>query len=370
MKLGDTLKSFGFKPTRADPDVWIKLLAEGSHYEYIASHVDDIIIASKDPMKYIKMLEKIYPLRNIDTDPEYYLGNNMKRDGSTIKVSLEKYVKEIIRKFEKKHGTLRKESVPHSANDHPELDDSPLLNSDGITDYQSLIGVCQWISVSARMDITYAVSSLSRFSSKPREGHLRRALKIIGYLKKYPRKGYVIDAKAPIENLTFTKVEADFGNQYDMSEEMDDKLPEPIMKEIDTNIFVDSNHGHDLVTGKSVTGVIVFAGRTPVKYFSKRQSSVQTSTFGAEFISLKRAVEEAITIQYYLRSMGVLITKPTIIYGDNMSAIRNTIDPGSPLKRKYLALAYHFCREHFNAGTVDIRKIDTKDNIYERTFDK
>ena len=163
--------------------------------------------------------------------------------------------------------------------------------------------------------------------------------------------------------MEFKDTIPDFGNQYDMKEMVDDKVPTDLIKELAITIFVDSNHGHDLVTGRSVIGVIIFVGRTPVKYYSKRQASVQTSTFGAEFVSLKRAVEEAVIMRYYLRSMGVKVTKQTVVYGDNLSAIRNTIDPGSPLKKKYLALAYHFCREHFGAGIVAIRKIDTKHNI-------
>ena len=67
--------------------------------------------------------------------------------------------------------------------------------------------------------------------------------------------------------------------------------------------------------------------------------------------------------------MGVRVTKPSVIYGDNLSAITNTINPGSALKKKYLALAYHFCRENYSAGIVDIRKIDTKDN-YADAFTK
>jgi len=135
-----------------------------------------------------------------------------------------------------------------------------------------------------------------------------------------------------------------------------------LMKELAVNIFVDSNHGHDRLTGRSITGLISFVGRTPIYYMSKRQSSVQTPTFGAEFVALKKAVEEAITLRYYLRSMGIKVTKPSIIYGDNLSAITNAINPGSALKKKYLALSYHFCREYYSAGIVDIRKIDTKDN--------
>ena len=94
------------------------------------------------------------------------------------------------------------------------------------------------------------------------------------------------------------------------------------MKELQISIFVDSNHGHDKITGKSVTGIIVFVGRTPIYWESKRQSSVQTSIFGAEFISMKKAVEEAVTTRYYLRSMGVKVSKPSIIYADNLSAIK------------------------------------------------
>ena len=365
LQLGDTLTSLGFIPSRADPDLWIKLSDDKLHYEYIATHVDDIMIASKDPMKYINILKQKYPLRNVEINPEYYLGNNIEKTNyGTIRISQEKYIKEAIRRFEQKHGTLRKENIPHAADDHPENDDSPIMNEDGITDFQQIIGVCQWIAISSRMDIAFAVSSLSRFAAKPRQGHFKRTLKTLGYLKKYPKKGYVIDPRPTIENLEYQDIVPDFGNQYEkIEEELDERLPDVKMEELPVVIFVDSNHGHDLVTGKSITGIIVFVGRTPITYVSKRQSTVQTSTFGAEFVSLKRAVEEAITIRYYLRSMGVRVQKPTIIYGDNMSAIKNSTMPSSPLKKKYLALAYHFCREHFGSGIVSIRKIDTKHNI-------
>ena len=67
--------------------------------------------------------------------------------------------------------------------------------------------------------------------------------------------------------------------------------------------------------------------------------------------------------------MGVHVSKPTVIYGDYLSAITNTVNLGSQLKKKYLALAYHFCRENFGARIVQIRKIDRKDN-YADPFTK
>ena len=101
---------------------------------------------------------------------------------------LEKYIKEVIRKFEADNKEIRKENVPYSPGDHPEMDYRPKLNEEGIKKYQSIIRICQWISVAELMDITFAVSSLSRFSSAPRELQLKKTIKILGYLKKYYKK--------------------------------------------------------------------------------------------------------------------------------------------------------------------------------------
>ena len=67
--------------------------------------------------------------------------------------------------------------------------------------------------------------------------------------------------------------------------------------------------------------------------------------------------------------MGVSVLKPSIIYSNNLIAIINSTDPSSPLKKKYLTLSYHFCREHFSTGIVNVWKIDGKDN-YADPFTK
>ena len=292
------------------------------------------------------------------------------RENKTIKISNYKYINEVLKRYESQHGELRKEKIPIVNKDHPELDDTELLDDDGRRQYQSNIGIAQWIDTAGRMDIVFAVSSLSRFNANPRHGHLKRTIKLFGFLKKYPKRGYIVDPRPPKVNVEYNEIIPDFGNQYpEFQEEIDDKLPIALMKELQTTIFVDADHGHDKVTGRSITGIIVLVGRTPICYAAKRQGAVQTATFGAEFVGLKKAVEEAVTMRYYLRSMGVKISKPTIIYGDNLSSITNVINPGSQLKKKFLALSYHFCREHFSAGIVSIRKIDGKDNFAD-IFDK
>ena len=121
-------------------------------------------------------------------------------------------------------------------------------------------------------------------------------------------------------------IEHDFGTQYHyFKKEIDPRFPEPKVDELKISIFCDANHGHDKVTGRSITGIIAFVGSTPILWESKRQNSVQISTYGAEFTALKRAVEHAIVIRYHLRSMGIKVSKPSYVYVNNRATTHNTV---------------------------------------------
>jgi hypothetical protein len=91
----------------------------------------------------------------------------------------------------------------------------------------------------------------------------------------------------------------DVGGQYHyFKEDIDPRFPSPLQKEFEVNKLCDSDHGHDKVTGRSITGIINFVGSTPIFWDSKRQNCVQTSTFGAEFTALKQPVEKVVMICY------------------------------------------------------------------------
>jgi hypothetical protein len=64
----------GYSPTKADPDLWI--IDKGTHYEYIARYVDDIIAFGKDPLSTINEVKRDYILKGIGK-PEYYLGGDV-----------------------------------------------------------------------------------------------------------------------------------------------------------------------------------------------------------------------------------------------------------------------------------------------------
>ena len=115
------------------------------------------------------------------------------------------------------------------------------------------------------------------------------------------------------------------------------------------------------MTDKSITDSLRFIGGMLITWYSKWQSSIIISTFGAEFISLKQTIEEAVAYRYYCRSFGMIFSKPIVIYEDNMSVILNSTQLESILNHKCIALSYHFyCKQ-----VAEVTHILTKLNLVD-----
>jgi len=67
--LSGILRQLKFKPSKADPDLWIKDCE--THYEYIACYVDDVIVFSKNPKEIMEELKRTYVMKG-DGKPQYY----------------------------------------------------------------------------------------------------------------------------------------------------------------------------------------------------------------------------------------------------------------------------------------------------------
>ena len=61
-------------------------------------------------------------------------------------------------------------------------------------------------------------------------------------------------------------------------------------------MYVDANLMHDLLSGKSVTGILHLLNKTPIDWYSKKQGTVKTATFGSEFVAARTAVEQIIDL--------------------------------------------------------------------------
>jgi Reverse transcriptase (RNA-dependent DNA polymerase) len=364
----DTIRGLKFLPTRYDKDVWYRVSEDKQCYEYICTHSDDFMIASKKPELVMQGLKEIYAIKS-EGPPDYYLGNDYKKDKKDRWCfGCKKYITESVTRIEKMFGTLAKTTIPMSVNDHPETDDTTLLSDDEHRKYQMLIGMLNWVVTIGRFDVAHATMSLSRFSASPRKGHLERALKVFGYLKRRPNRRIAVDSSDPIFNGFEDEFAKDYvtilGEDYpEATEEVDQNLPTPLVDEMTISAFVDSDHAHDKVTRRSVTGLIIFVGRTPIFYMSKRQGAIETSTYGAEFCAMRVAVEELCAVRYMLRSMGVKVEHASYLFGDNLGVVQNATIKDSLLKKKHVAISYHKVREAAASGIVHPLKVDGRYNF-------
>jgi hypothetical protein len=105
-------------------------------------------------------------------------------------------------------------------------------------------------------------------------------------------------------------------------------------------VYVDAHHAPDLVTRRSITGILVMINNSPIRWISKRQNTVETSTYGSELVASRVATELILEIRYMLRSLGLALDGPELMLGDNMSVVLNTAVASSILKKQHNAIAY------------------------------
>ena len=132
---------------------------------------------------------------------------------------------------------------------------------------------------------------MSSHLALPREENLAQVFHIFAYLKKHHNSALVFDLSYPDVNIdTFPK--HDWKKLYgDVKEPMPPDMPEPLVKDLVMRCFVDTNHAGEKLTRRSCSGFIIFLQRAPTCYCSKRQNTVETSTFGSEFMAMKLACE-------------------------------------------------------------------------------
>ena len=188
-------------------------------------------------------------------------------------------------------------------------------------------------------------------------------LRVFGYLKAFSKGRTVFDPSPP-ELSNFTFANHDWDNLYVGSEEaIDPDQPKPLNeKELDILLFVDASNGSDKDTMKSVTAYHVLLGQTVVQTYSKRQNTIETSTYGSELVASKIAVEAALAMRQKLRMLGIKVSKPTTILCDNQSVVYNMTLPSSTLKKKHHLLSWNKCREAVAIEAVRFAHIGSKWN--------
>jgi hypothetical protein len=198
----------------------------------------------------------------------------------------------------------------------------------------------------------------------PREGHLKAVERILSYLKTFPKGRVIIDTSHPDHSMYPVEDHSNWMEFYlNASEEISKDLPPEKGPRLRMTVYVDADHSHDLVIRRSITGILVMLNNTPIRWVSKRQKTVETSTYGSELVASRITTEIILEVRYMLRTLGVALDGPALMLGDNMSVVLNTTFPSSMLKKKHNAIVYYQVREAIAARIMRFAYIKSEENV-------
>jgi hypothetical protein len=183
--------------------------------------------------------------------------------------------------------------------------------------------------LATRPDLSFAVSSLSRFQADPGVEHWKSLLHVIGYIKNTIDYGLTYSRDAELTPLAY--VDADYGGCRD--------------------------------TRRSTSGYVFTMAGGPVTWSSKRQATVALSTVEAEYVAMSRCAQQMVWMQTWLDEVEITHTVPGVVKGDSRGAIalaKTTKDHG---KVKHIDIRHHYLRELVKSGSVIFEQIPSADNL-------
>ncbi|XP_057811318.1 secreted RxLR effector protein 161-like [Salvia miltiorrhiza] len=155
-----------------------------------------------------------------------------------------------------------------------------------VTQYRRLIRRLLYLCIT-RSDITFVVHKLSQFLTKPCDGHMLAAERVLKYLK-----GTLGHSLHYASNFS-----------------------------LEVSMFSDADWASCPDTRRSVSGFCLFIGSSLVSWRSKKQHTISRSSTKAEYRVMVVACCEVVWITTLLADFGVVLKCPTPLYCDNQAAI-------------------------------------------------
>ncbi|GJZ28634.1 putative ribonuclease H-like domain-containing protein [Tanacetum coccineum] len=288
-------------------------------------YVDDIIFGSTKKSwcdEFEALMKSRFQMSSMG-ELTFFLGLQVKQKTNGIFISQDKYVAEILKKFD--FASVKTASTPIETQ-------KPLVKDEEASDvdvhlYRSMIGSLMYVTAS-RPDIMFAVCACSRFQVTPKTSHLSAVKRIFRYLKGKPKLG----------------------------------LWYPRESSFDLESYSDSDYAGANLDRKSTTGGCQFLGRRLITWQCKKQTIVATSTTEAEYVAAASCCGQVLWIQNQMLDYGFNFMN-TKIYIDNESTICIVKNPVYHSKTKHIAIRHHFIRDAYEKKLIQVLKIHTNDNV-------
>ncbi|GJZ60039.1 putative ribonuclease H-like domain-containing protein [Tanacetum coccineum] len=253
----------------------------------------------------------------------FFLRLQVKHKSDGIFISQDKYVAEILKKFD--FASVKTASTPMETN-------KALVKDEESKDvdvylYRSMIGSLMYLTAS-RPDIMFAVCACARFQVTPKTLHFNAVKRIFRYLKGQPKLGLWYPRDSPF----------------------------------DLEAFSDSNYAGASLDRKSTTGGCQFLGKRLISWQCKKQTIVANSTTEAEYVAAANCCGQVLWIQNQMLDYGFNFMN-TKIYIDNESTICVVKNPVSHSKTKHIEIRHHFIRDSYEKKLIQVIKIHTDQNV-------
>ena len=329
----EELKKFfidnGFSVTHADAALFTKTDMSGKVVLLVCSYVDDLLVMgeAKETENFKVTLAARFKI-TVKDDSDEYLGVTIKEhpDGG-ICISQEHKIDVAIELLglEEAHGVIIPMKIGHNLNEATHDDNCDDRHADL---YRSTTGLLLHISNVSRPDIAFTINQLCRFNRTPTVGHLQLLKHLVRYLKRTRDLALRLGVHSDLTNI---------------------------------EAFSDASWGGDQ-GGRSTSGILVrFAGGT-VAYTSSRQDSVSTSTAESELVALSACAKHIMFVRDLLGEIGYPQTT-TILYCDNMAAIRVARATGSTKGTKHMKHAHFYVQERVQEKDIHVKAVASKDNM-------
>ncbi|XP_074283909.1 uncharacterized protein LOC141608456 [Silene latifolia] len=301
-----TAKSEGFRSSICDSSLFI--YHSGSDIAYLLLYVDDIILTASSTTllrHIIHSLSQEFAMTDLGV-LNHFLGISVTCTGKGLFLSQGKYAETILARASM--TSCNSTTTPVDVGSKLSATSGPLISDPSL--YRSLAGALQYLTIT-RPDIAYAVQQVCLFMHAPREPHLHFLKRLLRYVKGTLAYGLVIN-KSPSLNITAYS-DADWGGCPDFR--------------------------------RSTSGYCVFLGGNLVSWSSKRQATVSRSSAEAEYRGVANALAETSWLRNLLFELKVPITRATLVYCDNVSAVYLAGNPVQHQRTKHIELDIHFVRE-------------------------
>lgn len=323
-KFSSFIKEFGFVVSKADPCVFVKNEKETT--TILAIYVDDGMIIGNDATNIglvIEHLEKQFEVKLVDVGCFLGVEVDQLEDGA-IFIHQGAYARKIVQRFSMENCNAV--STPSDPNqrltkcDDTEDEDFP---------YRQLIGSLMYLAIATRPDISFALGVVSRYMEHPKNIHVNAAKRILSYISGTLDHGIMYEGGGNHEFCGFS----------------------------------DSDYGGNLDTRKSTTGYTFRIGTGVVSWCSQSQKCVTLSTTEAEYIAASEATKELVWLKRLLDEIAPKQFEDPTLFMDNQSAIRLVKNPEYHKRTKHIDIAYHYIREKFNEGQLNLKYIPSHEQL-------